>query len=319
MKGEKSGAPLISVLIPCFNSARFVGETIDTIKAQTWSNIEIIVVDDGSTDNSRAVITKHADHRVRLIEQANAGACAARNRAFSESRGDYVKFLDSDDLIDPDMVALQMARLEGQHRCVTSGEWGRFYDRPEDTRFEVEPVYRDLTPIDWLALSRAEGLGMMVPGLWLIPRPIVEKAGPWDVALTRSGCDDTEYFTRLLLRCDKVLFTPGARMRYRSGIRGSLSGSRRFDLKVKVLELCEAYLLAVEDSPRIRKGLSLSFQHIAHAAYPYDPALAERVLTHVRELHDVQIRPGGGRMFHIAARIFGWRIARRLQVASGRP
>ena len=84
-------------------------------------------------------------------------------------------------------------------------------------------------------------------------------------------------------------------------------------------ELCEGYVREREDSERVRRGFALSWQHLAHASYPYDPELAERSLARARALHPVVIRPGGGVVFAIVSRVLGWRAARRLQVVSGRP
>ena len=161
---------------------------------------------------------------------------------------------------------------------------------------------------------------MLFPALWLIPRAIADAAGPWDETLSLG--DDGEYFTRILLSAERVLFCEGARCYYRSGLPGSLSGKKSAKALAsgfRVLELCEAHLRAREDSERVRQGFALSWQHFAHATYPYDADLAESALARARELHCVTIRPGGGPAFHAVSRLFGWRLARRLQVASGRP
>src|SRR5262249_8420180 len=162
--------------------------------------------------------------------------------------------------------------------------------------------------------------GMMFPAIWLIPMSILQKIGPWCEELTLNN--DAEYFTRALLASERVLFCPGARCHYRSNVQGSLSGrksSRAWASQFRVTELCEAYVREQEDSERVRRGFSLSWQRLAHASYPYDPNLAERALARARALHPVAIRPGGGATFAIASRLIGWRAARRLQVASGRP
>ena len=158
---------------------------------------------------------------------------------------------------------------------------------------------------------------MMFPALWLIPMPIVHAAGPWREDL--SLADDSEYFTRILLAADRVLFCDGARCRYRSGVATSLSASKNWGSAFTSLGLCESNVRVREDSERVRRGFSLSWQHLAHACYPYDPALAERALAHARTLHPETIQPGGGTTFRVLARLVGWRTARRLQVASGRP
>jgi glycosyltransferase involved in cell wall biosynthesis len=312
--------PKVSVLIPCFNAGRYVGETLESVQRQSWPEIETIVVDDGSTDGSARVVRGFARGRVRLVEQANRGQTAALNTGLRYATGDFVQFLDADDLIGPQKIETQMARLAGHPRSVASAEWGRFYGRPDEAVFDPEPVWRDLAPLDWLALSRADGLGMMFPALWLVPMAIVRAVGPWVEELTLNN--DAEYFTRVLLAADGVLFCPGARCYYRSGLDGSLSARKSpvaWRSQYRVTELCESYVRAREDSERVRRGFALSWQHFAHASYPYVPVLADHAMARAQALHAVTIRPGGGRAFKAASRLIGWRAARRLQVLSGRP
>ena len=93
------------------------------------------VVNDGSTDQSVDVVQQTADHRVRLIEQAKMGACAARNRGLALATGEFVQFLDADDIIDPDNIRLQISRLVERPRAVASSQWGRFVGRAADAIF----------------------------------------------------------------------------------------------------------------------------------------------------------------------------------------
>ena len=267
--------PRVSVLIPCFNAARFVGETLESVLRQSWPEIETIVVDDGSTDGSGGIVRGFSGRGVTLVEQANRGQTAALNTCLEYATGDFVQYLDADDILEPDKIERQMARLAGHPCSVASAEWGRFYGHPDETVFEPEPVWRDLDPLDWLALSRAGGLGMMFPALWLIPMAIVRAAGPWLEELTLNN--DAEYFTRILLAAESVLFCPGARCRYRSGLAGSLSGLKSpaaWTSQVRVLDLCESYVRGREDSERVRRGFALSWQHLAHSCYPYDRSMA---------------------------------------------
>jgi len=313
-------SPLVSILIPCYNAERYIGETLESVFRQTWPAVEVIVVDDGSEDGSAVEIERFKTTGVQLIRQDNLGAGAARNRAYSASNGKFIQFLDADDLIDSKKIERQMARLVDRPRCVASAEWGRFHSSPNETRFDPEPVWRDLDPLDWLALSRVDGLGMLFPALWLVPRTIADAAGGWDETLSLG--DDGEFFTRILLVAESVLFCPGARCHYRSAVPGSLSGRKSpsaLASQFRVTELCEAYVREREDSERVRRGFALSWQHLAHASYPYDSRLAERALARARALHPVVIRPGGGPAFTVVSRVVGWRAARCFQVASGRP
>jgi glycosyltransferase involved in cell wall biosynthesis len=308
--------PKVSILIPCYNAEKYIGEALESVFLQTWPAIEVIVVNDGSVDRSAAVVRSFERPNLKLIEQENRGQTAALNVCLAHASGDFVQYLDADDLIEPEKIERQVVRLLEHPHCVASCEWGRFYHSPEETRFNPEPVWRDLDPIDWLALSRADGLGMMFPALWLIPMPIVQEVGPWMEELTDNN--DAEYFTRVLLAAEGVLFCPGARCYYRSGISGSLTtltSASAWISRFRVLDLCEAYVRAREDSERIRRAFALSWQHAAHRMYPYDRQLAERALARARAIHPIVIRPDAGPKFAFVSRIIGWRAARTLQVA----
>jgi glycosyltransferase involved in cell wall biosynthesis len=311
--------PVVSILIPCFNAEKYIGETLESAFQQTWPAIEVIVVDDGSTDRSAAVVRSFARPNLKLFQQENQGQTAALNVSLAYASGDFVQYLDADDLLDPKKIERQLFRLIEDPNCVASCAWGRFCYSSQETVFNPEPVWRDLDPVEWLALSRAEGLGMMFPALWLIPMPIVKRVGPWIEDLTLNN--DAEYFTRCLLAAKQVLFCAGARCHYRSNVPGSLSGRkspRAWASQFRVLELCEVYVRGREDSDRMRRGFALSYQHLAHSSYPYDPELAERALARARILHPTLVRPAGGPIFDLVSRAVGWRAARRLQVACGR-
>ena len=158
---------------------------------------------------------------------------------------------------------------------------------------------------------------MMFAGPWLIPMQVIRKAGPWAEELTLNN--DAEYLTRILLAADRVLFCPAARFRYRTGLPNSLSRSKSKNAwwsQYRVLDLCETYVRAREDSDRVRRGFALSWQRFAQACYPYDAHLSERGLERARNLHPINSLPLGGPIFLLASRILGWRLARRLRVAS---
>lgn len=106
--------PLVSVIIPVYNMAEFIGETLDSVLASTYPAIEVVVMDDGSKDNSMAIVQEYAacDARVKPYSQPNAGACAARNHAISLAQGHYILPVDSDDKIAPQFIAEAVKVLE---------------------------------------------------------------------------------------------------------------------------------------------------------------------------------------------------------------
>jgi hypothetical protein len=142
--------------------------------------------------------------------------------------------------------------------------------------------------------------------------------GAWREDLTLNN--DAEYFTRVLLAAERVLFCKGARCYYRSGLGGTLSGCKSPEAwrsQFAVLRSCESNVRAREDSDRVRRVFALSWQRLAHQAYPYDAALAEASVRTARCLHPIKARADGGPKFRVIAKILGWRAARRLQVAVG--
>ena len=99
--------PLVSILIPCHNAEAFVADAIESALGQTHPNVEVVVVDDGSTDRSLEVIRSY-DGRIRWETGPCRGACAARNRALALSLGEFIQFLDSDDLLLPQKIERQL-------------------------------------------------------------------------------------------------------------------------------------------------------------------------------------------------------------------
>ena len=118
-------APLVSILIPCRNSAPWLEETLHSCLAQTHCNLEIILVDDASTDQSAELARRVAsnDARLQVHTQAPGGACRARKRAFELSHGEYIQYLDADDLLHPNKIASQLDVMRRTGAKLSNGPW----------------------------------------------------------------------------------------------------------------------------------------------------------------------------------------------------
>lgn len=310
---------MVSVLIPCFNAARWLMESVDSALRQSHQNIEVIIVDDGSTDGSiESLGALASDHRVLVVRQANAGQAAALNKAISLSRGEYIQYLDADDVLDSRKIEVQLARLIERSGAVSTSRWARFHGTTANATFVPEFCWQDTEPRKWLASAWHDGGGMMFPALWLLPRHVVECAGPWNESLTVNV--DGEYFVRILTQCDRVLFSHDAICYYRSGLQGSVSGRRdprSWQSYYRSIELIQQHLGTTVDAD-LRDGLSMVWQRFAVAAWPYRPDLAESAVARGAELSTRKLAIEGGWRMKALASMVGIRTARRIQVLFGR-
>ena len=307
--------PLVSILIPCHNAAPWLAQTLESALAQTWPHTEIIVVDDGSRDDSASLARAFIPRGIRLIEQTNRGASAARNAALAAARGDYFQFLDADDLLAPGKLAHQMklAAATAGADVILCGTWSRFTRTPADADFTPQPLCADATSIDWV-VTKFEQNAMMHPAAWLTPRALAERAGPWDESLSLD--DDGEYFTRVVLASRGVRFCREAVSFYRSGLSGSLSGAkseRAWASAFRSLELSSGRLLAREDTPRTRHACATAFQRYIYESYPRAAECRDRAAAQVAVLGGSTLLPPGGPKYRWARRLLGWRLAKRLQ------
>jgi glycosyltransferase involved in cell wall biosynthesis len=247
--------PLVSILIPAYNAERWVADTIRSALAQTWPRKEIIIVDDGSTDRTLAVARQFVSRNLFVVTQQNQGASAARNKALELCQGDYVQWLDADDLLAPDKIAHQLQRLRDcpSEWTLLSSAWAEFIYRPHRARFIPTPLWCDLSPVEWLLRKMGQNLHMQTAA-WLVSRKLTEAAGPWDTRLSLD--DDGEYFCRVILASNAIRFVADAKVFYRKHGSDRLSSIDRSDKKLESqflsMQLHVSYLRSFEDSERVR-------------------------------------------------------------------
>ena len=307
---------LVSIIIPCKNGAAWLGDAIESCLDQTWRDIEIIIVDNGSTDASLAVARSFQSASVAVLECDRKGASAARNRGIEQARGDFIQFLDADDLLDPDKIRVQVERLSALPAgVVASGAWARFSQGTDEALFAAEPVWRDLSGEDFL-ISSWSGGGMMPNFAWLVPRSILARAGGWNERLSLN--DDGEFFCRVALSATGIVFCDGARGYYRTSGASTLSrrrDSEAFASAFAAIELSCTALLERGGSALATRACAMQYQRFAYDAYPAVPELVAVAERRAAELGGSDLRPQGGPVFTAAARCLGWRAAQRCRSA----
>lgn len=309
--------PLISILIPAYNSQEWIRETIESALAQSWTKREIIVVDDGSKDQTAAIVREYEKRGVKVVAQANQGAAAARNTAFALAQGDYIQWLDADDVLDPRKIEFQVRRIqEGTGpRTLLSGAWGHFIYRKSRAQFRQTPLCASLSPVEWLI--RKMGLNHhMQTDNWLVSRELTEAAGPWDIRLFRDN--DGEYFCRVLLASDGVLFVPEARSYYRNAGFKSISyiagSNKKLESLFISMKLHIQYLRSLEDSERTRAASVAYINNWLHEFYPYRIDIAQQLKEMARELGGEGNDPVLSWKYNWLVPLFGWGAARRAQL-----
>src|SRR5215469_5985421 len=263
--------PLVSILIPAYNAEAWISNTLRSAIAQTWEPKEIIVVDDGSSDRTLAVAQQFESDQLRVVTQKNQGAAATRNKAYSLCQGDYIQYLDADDLMGSDKIAKQMDSL-GQSPnkwTLLSGSWGKFIYRYYRTQFTPSSLWCDLSPVEWLIRKMQFNLYMQTAS-WLVSRELAEAAGPWDTRLL--GDDDGEFFCRVLLASEGTRFVPEAKVYYRQAGAGSLSyigfSNKKLEAQWLSMNLHIKYLRSLQDDQRARTACVTYIQNWMNNFYP---------------------------------------------------
>ncbi len=189
--------PEVSVVVTAFNQARWLDEAIEDVRRQTFPDWELVVVDDGSTDDTRVIVARHEeDRRVRYVFQVNQERSAARNRGIAESAGRHVAFLDADDRWLPEKLAKQVAALAADPEAAFCYTPARFVDR-DGTPLPVRKPPRAIAGRIFPALVRANAI---ILASVVARRDRLAEVGGFDATLPAYGCEDWDLWLRLARR-----------------------------------------------------------------------------------------------------------------------
>ncbi|MEI7702121.1 MAG: glycosyltransferase family 2 protein [Planctomycetia bacterium] len=213
--------PLISVIVTCYNQEKFIQNAVESVLSQSWSALECIIVDDGSTDGSREVIQtlKNADSRVRVVLQDNQGVSAARNAGFEVASGDMIQFLDGDDLLKTEKLSVHVQKISDDPLCSVSFVDHDFLDMRTGhlsyfgtTRIDPEPLQQMLT--QWFdGVSLPIHAGLFRRSIW------AENEKPFPVDY-EGRCEDWIFLVIVALRGAKFCGIPQVLCTYRVGVSG---------------------------------------------------------------------------------------------------
>jgi glycosyltransferase involved in cell wall biosynthesis len=268
---SKANQPLVSIIIPCYNAIYWVQEAVESCLCQTYPNIEIIVVDDGSTDGSLEVL-RHYLPRIMLETGPNRGGSIARNRGFALSKGQFIQYLDADDYLEVDKIARQVEFLEVTQADAVYGDWRYRRHLPDSSlsyldKIQVTGVQRDIVA-SLLSFWGAQING----GAILYRRQVVDQVGGWDETL--RAAQDTDFLTSVALSGAKILYQPGCDFVYRKygAVTVSTSSLCRW-LESMRISLTKSEV-ALAGSGRLteeyKAALAVGYFEVARACYSFD-------------------------------------------------
>ena len=282
---------LVSIIIPCYNAGTWIGECLDSVLAQTYRPLEIIIIDDGSTDESLGTIKRYAQRYPDLIHYEtgpNRGGCAARNRGFTLSKGTYVLFMDADDYMEPETVAGQVEILAWRTDIIAASPWwvlqwmGDRWQRFDHQYAQVEdPLVGELRYGDYIPVQAL---------LW--PRVIIDALGGWDETLWAN--QDGDLRLRARLRGYEIKHSKRGGFGYRRHSADTVSSNpsyRSLESRVRVYEKVEQALIDSGRLENYRSDLARAFHRVASEIMPLNEDLGSRALGHA-------IRMGGIRSVH---------------------
>jgi glycosyltransferase involved in cell wall biosynthesis len=242
--------PLVSIIIPTYNNGDFIIETLQSVLNQSYTNIEVIVVDDGSTDQTAQLFNQHQFKNTNYFKVENNGASAARNYGINKARGSYIQFLDADDVLEPNKIELQITEMLKTKSALSFSFWDTFqFKIPKNETFIFKHInVSKLT--NGKSILTSFGLEEWFIPLfsWIIHIDLIKTVGLWNEDIGNN--DDGEFFTRVLLHTDNCCNVPEILGHYRILESNSLSKLNTINKVNSAFESCliiENYLKKEND------------------------------------------------------------------------
>jgi glycosyltransferase involved in cell wall biosynthesis/peptidoglycan/xylan/chitin deacetylase (PgdA/CDA1 family) len=304
--------PLVSILIPCYNAATWIAQSIQSALDQTYANKEVIVVDDGSTDNSLEIIRTFGD-RIRIESGPNRGGNVARNRLMQLSRGEWLEFLDADDFLLPRKIETQIGMLANRPEVdvfysaalLAYGESGA----QPDAAIVDEDLYANYFRWDYFTTT-----------VLLLKKSALIDVGGWNEA--QKVCQEHELVLRLIMATKQFALTPHAMGVIR--VQSVDSVSRRSPLntliqKMALSDRLEDYLFSIREMNELRRiALSQARFQAARAAYTWDRKLARTFSAKALSTGPFVPPSSVNRYYCFILRAFGFDIAERVARLRGK-
>jgi glycosyltransferase involved in cell wall biosynthesis len=310
--------PKVSIIIPAYNAAEVISEAIQSIQSQTWQNWELIIINDGSTDHTEALVNQYlADPRILYSKQENKGCSAAKNAGLALASGQFIQYLDADDFLSPDKIAEQVGVLNNNPWAVAVCRTKTFINainEPDLQEIDTNFLFDSDNPIEFvLNLYGLNGYdGMIQPNAFLISSELAREAGVWDTTLSPSPDEDGEYFCRVMLKSKAIYFTRNGINYYRKNpLSASLSKQTSYQHArgaLRSLDMKAQHLWQAENSGRVARVIAKQYAGFIYMYHKLFPDLTRQAEIKIKKL-GLRIPLAGGKNFQRMAKMIGFKNA----------
>ncbi len=318
--------PLVSVIIPAYNAATHIAQTINSVVEQTYSQLEIIVVNDGSTDDTLDVLKEFGNEKIKVLSQPNGGASSAKQLGLEKATGNFIQYLDADDLLSKDKIQIQVAELLQYPDQVAVCSTVHF-DAGQDHLTQQPSAYEDgflysTTDISGFLINlwggNGKGGSMIQPNAFLIPMSVAKAAGAWDTSLSPCPDEDGEYFCRVLLSSKGIRYTDGVLNYYRKFPNkkslSSLKSHKSLVNSYQSLVSKKNWLFKHNNGEKAKLAIARQLISVAIDAYPRYLSLYKEINNEVVKLGRYSYAPiSGGPITRKLSTTLGWKFARLFQ------
>jgi len=272
-------SPLVSIIIPCYNSEKYIADALHSCFTQTYKNIEIIIVDDGSTDNTKKVLKQFVKKysNIKVLTQTNQGAPAARNLAFKHTKGDYVQYLDADDILHERKIETQIDRLRDEKDSTLIFCRSKIFTNDINQSIDYDsPIAKDYGNPKQFLIDLWCNTNSIYPHAWLTPRPLIEQSEGWDETILKN--QDGIFFAKLIASASQILFEEQAWVYYRVENENSISRKKSHKYEKSRLESYKHYENIFADdleNPAVKRALAIFYSDFIFYNYPENKDLVK--------------------------------------------
>ncbi|WP_231461811.1 glycosyltransferase family 2 protein [Pedobacter sp. Leaf132] len=300
-----SSAELVSVIIPAYNAEQTIVETLNSVYAQTHKNLEVIVVNDGSTDNTLSILEKYSNP-VKILSTENKGVSHARSFGFKHAKGDYIQYLDADDLLKPKKIELQLEALITHNADVAYGDWQKFRAENNETIIS-ETIKREIEGDLEIALFTY----FWCPPAAILYSKIICEQLKWNENL--PVIQDARYFLDAGIAKGKFVYTNGIMAQYRTGQANSLSKKSDLNFVRDLYENTKAVYAVWKVDINIDKKRAIikSLRHCINRLSVLDKGLAKEAIEFLLQIEPDYLPPEKG-ILRILSKIIGYKSAEKV-------